>query len=886
MPSTNEIRSTFLNYFAKHDHQIVPSSSLVPQNDPTLLFTNAGMVQFKNVFTGQEHRSYSKATTAQKVVRAGGKHNDLDNVGYTARHHTFFEMMGNFSFGDYFKEKAIEFAWNLITQDFALPKEKLLVTVYGDDEEAATLWKKIAGFSDRSIIKINSSDNFWRMGDVGPCGPCSEIFYDHGQDVFGGPPGSKDEDGDRFVEIWNLVFMQFFEDSTGTRNPLPKPSIDTGMGLERIAAILQGKRDNFDIDTFQSLIHASAEVTHTDAYGKHKVSHRVVADHLRSASFLIADGILPSKDGRGYVLRRIMRRAMRHLHMMGTKEPTFYKLLPALIQEMGQAYPELVQAEALISETLKSEEERFKTMLDRGLSILGEETSLLPQHGKLSGDIAFKLYDTYGFPLDLTADALREKGLSVDQVGFDKAMAEQRARARTSWVGSGDSATEAIWFEYKDQFGTSEFLGHKSERTDAKVLAILIDNKIVHEAKTGTPVALILNQTPFYGESGGQVGDKGVIRNQEVLVTIQNTQKKLGDLIVHYGIVEKGTIRTGQSVTCEINHDYRHAIKTHHSATHLLHQALRNQLGDHVTQKGSLNSAERLRFDFSHTKPLTKEELLSVEKEVNRQIRENLPISTRIMSPEEAVKMNAMALFGEKYGEEVRVVSMGKDENTIQPRAWSIELCGGTHAQRTGDIGLFHIISETGVAAGIRRIEAVSGLATEQLLKENESNLAQITSALNTSPAQLMERVNQVLEERKTLKQEISKLQHQLAMGNEVNADVEKIGAIEIITRNLGEIPPKDLKSIAEELVKKLKYGVVVVFSSFGGKASFVVATTANINQNINAIDLVKIASEAVGGKGGGGRTDMAQAGGPNPQNYQAAFDAIKNKLNSLSSTL
>lgn len=883
MPSTNEIRSHFLNYFSKNDHQIVPSSSLVPQNDPTLLFTNAGMVQFKNVFTGQEQRPYSRATTAQKVVRAGGKHNDLDNVGYTARHHTFFEMLGNFSFGDYFKEKAIYLAWNLITGEFGLPREKLLVTVYSDDNEAADLWKKIAGFSDDRIIRINSSDNFWRMGDTGPCGPCSEIFYDHGEDVFGGPPGSKDEDGDRFVEIWNLVFMQYFENPPGTRNPLPRPSIDTGMGLERFAAIMQGKRDNFDIDTFQVLIRASAEVTNTDPFGPHKVSHRVVADHLRSSAFLIADGVLPSKDGRGYVLRRIMRRAMRHLHMIGTQQPVFYKLLPALIEEMGSAYPELIHYETLISETLYNEEQRFKSMLDRGLSLLNEESGKLPSHGKLPGDIAFKLYDTYGFPLDLTADALREKGLTVDHEGFDKAMAEQRNRARAAWVGSGDNETETIWFELKDKFGPSEFLGYKNNRADAEIQAIIIDGQLVNQAEEGTEISILLNQTPFYGESGGQAGDQGIIFNKNSIIEIKDTQKKLGELILHHGIVKKGQIKINDTVTAEIDTAYRQTIQAHHSATHLLHRALREQFGTHVTQKGSLNTAERLRFDFSLSKPITRNELDIVEAKVNAQIRKNLPVRTQIMTPEQANRLGAMALFNEKYGEEVRVVSMGNGDDIANPQtAWSIELCGGTHVNRTGDIGLFHIISESGVAAGIRRIEAVAGLAAENYFKQNLNILNEIASLLNTASVQLTDRVQLLLNERKELKQQISKLQHQLTIGKDMQNDIETINGIELIFRDVGEIPPKELKPLAESLVKQLQNGIAVVLSSFGQKASIVVAVTAELSKTVNAIDLVRMASSIAGGKGGGGRPDMAQAGGSDINKANDIFEKIKSHINSL----
>lgn len=884
MPSTNEIRSHFLNYFSKNNHQIVPSSSLVPQNDPTLLFTNAGMVQFKNVFTGQEQRPYSRATTAQKVVRAGGKHNDLDNVGYTARHHTFFEMLGNFSFGDYFKEKAIYLAWNLITGEFKLPKDKLLVTVYADDDEAANLWKKIAGFSDERIIRINSSDNFWRMGDTGPCGPCSEIFYDHGEDVFGGPPGSKDEDGDRFVEIWNLVFMQYFENPPGTRNPLPRPSIDTGMGLERFAAIMQGKRDNFDIDTFQFLIKASADITHTDPFGPHKVSHRVVADHLRSAAFLIADGVLPSKDGRGYVLRRIMRRAMRHLHMIGTQEPVFYKLLPALIEEMGSAYPELIHYETLISETLHNEEQRFKSMLDRGLALLNEESSKLPSHGKLPGDVAFKLYDTYGFPLDLTADALREKGFTVDQAGFDQAMTEQRNRARAAWVGSGDNATETVWFELKEKYGSSEFLGYKNNKADAEIQAIIINNQNVDTAEAGAEVCILLNQTPFYGESGGQAGDCGILYNKNSMIEITDTQKKLGDLIIHQGLVKKGHIKTGDSITAEIDVNHRQTIQAHHSATHLLHRALREQFGNHVTQKGSLNNADRLRFDFSLSRPITREELDLIESKVNVQIRKNLPVLTQIMTPEQANKLGAMALFNEKYGDEVRVVSMGTLEDLTNPEAaWSVELCGGTHVNRTGDIGLFHIISESGVAAGIRRIEAVAGQAAENYFKQNLEILNDIASILNSSPTQLTDRLQALLNERKELKQQVSKLQHQLTVGNNTQNEIETINNIEVILRNVGEIPPKELKPLAESLVKQLKNGITVVFSSFGDKASIVAAVTPELSKKLSAIELVQLASTIAGGKGGGGRADMAQAGGPDSRSVDEIFEKLRQHIHSLS---
>ncbi len=883
MPSTNEIRSHFLNYFAKNNHQIIPSSSLVPQNDPTLLFTNAGMVQFKNVFTGQEQRPYSRATTAQKVVRAGGKHNDLDNVGYTARHHTFFEMLGNFSFGDYFKEKAIYFAWNLITGEFKLPKDQLLVTVYANDDEAANLWKKIADFSDDRIIRINSSDNFWRMGDTGPCGPCSEIFYDHGEDVFGGPPGSKDEDGDRFVEIWNLVFMQYLENPPGTRNPLPRPSIDTGMGLERFAAIMQDKRDNFDIDTFQVLIKASADVTHTNPFGTHKVSHRVIADHLRSSAFLIADGVLPSKDGRGYVLRRIMRRAMRHLHMIGTQEPVFYKLLPALIGEMGSAYPELIQYETLISETLYNEEQRFKSMLDRGLTLLNEESSKLSSHGKLPGNIAFKLYDTYGFPLDLTADALREKGLTVDQKGFDKAMTEQRNRARAAWVGSGDNVTETIWFELKEKYGSSEFLGYKNNKTNAEIQAIIINNQVVNKADEGSEVSILLNQTPFYGESGGQAGDQGVLFNKNARIEITDTQKKLGNLIIHHGTIKQGQIKTGDLIIAEIDTTYRQTIQAHHSATHLLHRALREQFGNHITQKGSLNNADRLRFDFSLSKPITHDELKLIESKVNAQIRKNFLVKTQIMKLEQAKQLGAMALFNEKYGDEVRVVSMGYEDELMNPQtAWSIELCGGTHVNRTGDIGLFHIISESGIASGIRRIEAVAGPAAEKYFKQNLAILNDLASSLNTSPIQLAERVQTLLNERKELKQQISKLQHQLTVGTNTQNKIETINNLEVILQDVGEIPPKELKPLAESLIRQLENGIAVIISSFGQKASIVAAVTPELSKKLSAVHIVQLASSIAGGKGGGGRADMAQAGGPDTSKINEIFEKIRSYLHNL----
>ena len=877
MPTTNDIRATFLDYFAGNGHQIVPSSSLVPHNDPTLLFTNAGMVQFKNVFTGQETRPYSRATTAQKVVRAGGKHNDLDNVGYTARHHTFFEMMGNFSFGDYFKAEAIELAWKLVTGTFGLPKERLLTTVYADDEEAAALWRKIAGLSDDRIIRIPTSDNFWRMGDTGPCGPCSEIFYDHGPEVAGGPPGSPDEDGDRFTEIWNLVFMQYFENPPGTRSPLPRPSIDTGLGLERFAAILQGKRDNYDIDTFRALILASAEITGQDPDGPFNASHRVVADHLRSSSFLIADGVLPSKDGRGYVLRRIMRRAMRHLHMMGTTEPTFYRLVPALIRQMGEAYPELVHARALIEGTMKGEEERFKAMLDRGLSLLADETERLGDGAPLPGDVAFKLYDTFGFPLDLTQDALRGSSHGVDVAGFNEAMDVQRRRARAAWSGSGDSATETVWFEARDTFGATEFLGYTTETSDAEVQTIIVDNAQVESAGPGTQIALLLNQTPFYGESGGQVGDTGTVTAPGLRIAITDTQKKLGDLLVHYGTVVEGTVKPGMAVTAQVDHTRRSAIRAHHSATHLLHEALRRRLGAHVTQKGSLNAPDRLRFDVSQPRPITPEELAEIEAEVNARIRENTEVTTRHMTPEEAIEQGAMALFGEKYGDEVRVVSMGGPE---EGRAgWSIELCGGTHVRRTGDIGLFRITSESGVSSGVRRIEAVTGRAAENATVATEERLNQIAAMLRVPPAEAPERLAVMLEERKVMERQISDLQRKLASGSQAASSIEDINGIKLDARNVGELPPKELKPLADSLRTEIGSGVVVLISTADGKGSIVVAATPDLAERVDAVTLVRVASAAMDGKGGGGRRDMAQAGGPDITKVDAALDAVRAAL-------
>ncbi len=877
MPSSNDIRAAFLDFFARNGHQVVESSPLVPRNDPSLLFTNSGMVQFKNVFTGQETRPYRRATTAQKCVRAGGKHNDLDNVGYTARHHTFFEMLGNFSFGDYFKDVAIELAWTLITRDFALPPERLLVTVYSEDDDAAMLWRKIAGLPEHRIIRIPTSDNFWRMGDTGPCGPCSEIFYDHGDSVPGGPPGSADADGDRFIEIWNLVFMQFEEDPPGERRPLPRPSIDTGMGLERFAAILQGKHDNYDTDTLRALILASAEASGQAPDGPHKVSHRVIADHLRSSAFLIADGVLPSNEGRGYVLRRIMRRAMRHAHQMGVDRPLLCRLVPALLRQMGLAYPELGRAEVLIEETLALEETRFAAMLERGLHLLAEAVADLPAGAALPGEVAFRLYDTYGFPVDLTADALREQGRSVDLAGFEAAMASQRARARAAWAGSGEAATERVWFELREKTGASEFLGYATEAADATILALVADGAPVAEAKPGAEVAVILNQTPFYGESGGQVGDSGEITGAEGLrILVTDTQKKLGDLFVHLGRIEAGTARVGAAVHAEIDHDRRRAIRAAHSATHLLHEALRRRLGSHVTQKGSLNAPDRLRFDISHPRPLSAEDLATVEAEVNARIRENSAVTTRLMTPAAAVELGAMALFGEKYGDEVRVVMMGAPDGN-KP-AWSIELCGGTHVGRTGDIGLFRIEAESAVGAGVRRIEAATGAGALALVAENDRRLAAAAAALRTHPADLPARVQALLEDRRRLEGEISALQRKLATGG-TEAAIEEVGGVKLAARNLGEVAARELKSLADAIQKQLGSGVVALVSTADGKASIVVGVSPDLTARFNAVDLVRAASEAVGGKGGGGRPDLAQAGGPDGSRAEAALAAIRTRL-------
>ena len=862
--SSNDIRATFTGFFARNGHTVVESSPLVPRNDPTLMFANSGMVQFKNVFTGQEKRPYVRATTAQKSVRAGGKHNDLDNVGYTARHHTFFEMLGNFSFGDYFKDQAIAYAWELLTRDFGLPKDRLLVTVYSEDEEAPLYWKKVAGLPDSRIIRIPTSDNFWRMGDTGPCGPCSEIFFDHGDHIPGGPPGSPDQDGDRFIEIWNLVFMQFEEGPPGTRVPLPRPSIDTGMGLERFAAIMQGKHDNYDTDTFRALILASAEITGKDPDGALKASHRVVADHLRAGTFLIADGVLPSNEGRGYVLRRILRRAMRHAHMMGSREPLLHRLVPTLIRQMGAAYPEIVRAEALVTETLKLEETKFRSLLERGLHLLAEETGRLGSGQTLPGDVAFRLYDTYGFPLDLTQDALRAEGRAVDVAGFEAAMAEQKKRARAAWAGSGEAATDAVWFDIKEKVGATEFLGYSTETAEGEILAIVHEGRPVESAPVGAEVAVVLNQTPFYGESGGQVGDTGLISAGEACrIVVKDTQKKLGDLFVHLGTVAHGEAKLGLAVQAEVDHVRRGSIRAHHSATHLLHEALRRRLGNHVAQKGSLNAPDRLRFDVSQPTPMTGHDLEWVEAEVNARIRENAEVTTRLMTPEQAVAAGAMALFGEKYGEEVRVVGMGHDPEAAEKHGiYSLELCGGTHVRRTGDIGLFKIVSEGAVSAGVRRVEAVTGEAALRLVEESEKRLEEAASVLRVAPAEVPARVAALLEERRRLEREVADLRKKLATGGAA-AEVETVAGLRLALRDLGEVPARDLKGLAEAILKGGTADVVALVSTAEGKASIVVALGEAAKGRTDAVALVRAASVAVGGKGGGGRPDMAQAGGP-----------------------
>jgi len=880
MSGVNDIRSTFLDYFKKNGHEIVPSSPLVPRNDPTLMFTNAGMVQFKNVFTGLEQRPYKTASTAQKCVRAGGKHNDLDNVGYTARHHTFFEMLGNFSFGDYFKERAIELAWNLITKEFAIDAKRLLVTVYHTDDEAFNLWRKIAGLSDEKIIRIPTSDNFWAMGDTGPCGPCSEIFYDHGDHIWGGPPGSPEEDGDRFIEIWNLVFMQYEQVTKEERIDLPRPSIDTGMGLERVAAVLQGKHDNYDIDLFRALIEASEEVTGVRAEGERRASHRVIADHLRSSAFLIADGVLPSNEGRGYVLRRIMRRAMRHAELLGAKEPLIWKLLPTLVQEMGRAYPELVRAESLISETLKLEETRFRKTLERGLSLLSDATTTLGKGDMLDGETAFKLYDTYGFPLDLTQDALRAREIGVDISGFTDAMERQKAEARSHWAGSGDKATETIWFELKEKHGASEFLGYDTETAEGVVQAIVKDGASVASASAGDKVQIVVNQTPFYGESGGQMGDTGVITSDTAKIEITDTQKKGEGLFVHIGTVVEGTVRASEPVALTVDHARRSRLRANHSATHLLHEALREVLGTHVAQKGSLVAPERLRFDVSHPKPMTADELKVVEDMANEIVLQNSPVTTRLMSVDDAIAEGAMALFGEKYGDEVRVVAMGQGVRGAKAgKPYSIELCGGTHVGATGQIGLIRVLGESAVGAGVRRIEAVTGESAREYLAEQDERVKSLATSLKVQPADVLARVEALMDERRKLERELADAKRKLAMGGGQGSSadaVRDVAGVKFLGKAISGVDPKDLKGLADDGKASLGSGVVALIGvGEDGKASAVVAVTPDLTGRFSAVDLVRVASAALGGKGGGGRPDMAQAGGPDGAKADEAIEAV-----------
>ena len=886
MASLNDIRSTFLTYFEKQGHEVVDSSPLVPRNDPTLMFVNSGMVQFKNLFTGVETRDYKRATTSQKCVRAGGKHNDLDNVGYTARHHTFFEMLGNFSFGDYFKPEAIPFAWELVTKEFGIDPKRLLTTVYHTDDEAFEIWKKVGVPEDR-IIRIDTSDNFWQMGPTGPCGPCTEIFYDHGDHIWGGPPGSPEEDGDRFIEIWNVVFMQNEQFEDGSMKALDMQSIDTGMGLERIGALLQGKHDNYDTDLMRSLIEASADATSVDPDGPGKMHHRVIADHLRSTSFLIADGVMPSNDGRGYVLRRIMRRAMRHAHLLGAQDPLMYRLVPALVRQMGQAYPELNRAQALIEETLKSEETRFKATLDRGLKLLDDELAGLDGDAPLPGDAAFKLYDTYGFPLDLTQDALREKNREVDVEGFDTAMAEQKARARAAWSGSGEAADATVWFDIADTHGATDFLGYDTETAEGQVLALVVDGKAVDSLKAGQSGWIVLNQTPFYGEAGGQVGDTGWLRrleDEDDSATVSDTQKMAGGKVyAHHVTVDRGTFAKGDALQLEVDHGRRSAIRANHSATHLLHEALRERLGDHVAQRGSLNAPDRLRFDFSHGQSLSLEDLQKVERDVNAFIRQNAPVSTRIMTPDDAREIGAQALFGEKYGEEVRVVSMGTQAGSgkgTDGQTYSIELCGGTHVRQTGDIGLFVTLGDSASSAGVRRIEALTGAAAFDYLTQQDHRLGEVAGVLKASAVDVPGRVKALLEDRKKLESEVAQLRRELAMaggaGQGAGSDAREINGVKLVAQVLNGVTGKDLPPLIDEHKTRIGSGAVLLIADAGGKAAVAAGVTDDLKGSLSAVDIVKAAVAELGGKGGGGRPDMAQGGGASAENAEAAIKAAE----------
>ncbi|SDD62133.1 alanyl-tRNA synthetase [Paracoccus isoporae] len=877
MPSLNDIRSTFLDYFARNGHEVVPSSPLVPRNDPTLMFANSGMVQFKNLFTGVEKRDYVRATSSQKCVRAGGKHNDLDNVGYTARHHTFFEMLGNFSFGDYFKSEAIPFAWELLTKDFGIPKDKLLVTVYHTDDEAAEIWKKVAGLSDDRIIRIPTSDNFWQMGPTGPCGPCTEIFFDHGDQIWGGPPGSPEEDGDRFIEIWNLVFMQNEQFEDGSMRELDMQSIDTGMGLERIGALLQGKHDNYDTDLMRALIEASAHATSSDPDGPGKVHHRVIADHLRSTSFLLADGVMPSNEGRGYVLRRIMRRAMRHAHMLGVQEPVMHKLVPSLVRQMGAAYPELSRAQPMIEDSLRSEETRFRKTLERGLRLLDDEVAKLPEGKDLPGEAAFKLYDTYGFPLDLTQDALREQGRAVDIAGFDAAMAEQKAQARAAWAGSGETKDAAIWFALGETHGATEFLGYDSEEAEAQVLSLVQDGAEVETATQGDSVQIVVNQSPFYAEAGGQVGDTGTIQTESGMVRISDS-KKSGGVFIHIGEVTMGQISRGQAAKLEVDHARRGAIRANHSATHLLHEALRRHLGDHVAQRGSLNAPDRLRFDFSHNHAVTPEEIGRIEAEVNDFIRQNSPVETRIMTPDDARGIGAQALFGEKYGDEVRVVSMGKAAESgkgTDRQTYSLELCGGTHVARTGDIGMFVLLGDSASSAGVRRIEALTGQAALEQLRGSDTQLGEIAGLLKAQSGDVVNKVKALWDERRALERELATLKRQMAMGGGAD-DAKEIAGVKFIGRKVEGVSGKELAPLIEEMKQKLGSGAVLLMAEAGGKAAVAAGVTADLTARVSAVSLVQAATEALGGKGGGGRPDRAQGGAPSLEAADAAIAAVE----------